>query len=173
MSWAAVDFAEHRKPLWYALRLAYQPRLVTIQPSPDGGDATALHLVLVNDTEEAWTGAIRLQRQDFDGTAAATIGITLDLPPRSVSRHAIPAEIAGAERAAEQIIVATTEDGMGRAIWNYVEPVEQQLHPDPIVVQAIPTDSGARITVTARSYCATSLCWRIARMRPPRSTSRS
>ena len=44
-----VDFAERRKPLWYALRQAYRPRLVTIQPSAESADSE-LQVVVVNDT---------------------------------------------------------------------------------------------------------------------------
>ncbi|KPC69421.1 hypothetical protein ADL26_18285, partial [Thermoactinomyces vulgaris] len=34
VSWAAVDFEGHRKPLWHALRDVYAPRLSTLQPRP-------------------------------------------------------------------------------------------------------------------------------------------
>ena len=67
VSWAAVDFDEHRKPLWYALRNAYRPRLATIQPR-DGG----LALILLNDTPERWAGPITVSRLAFDGTVLAT-----------------------------------------------------------------------------------------------------
>ena len=67
VSWAAVDFDEHRKPLWYALRNAYRPRLATIQPR-DGG----LALILLNDTPEQWAGPITVSRLAFDGTVLAS-----------------------------------------------------------------------------------------------------
>ncbi len=48
-SWAVVDGAGRRKPAWFALRDAYAPRLLTIQPR--GGE---LVLFAVNDSAEEW-----------------------------------------------------------------------------------------------------------------------
>lgn len=48
-SWSAIDGAERRKPLWYALREAYADRLITIQDR-DGTPAA----ILVNDSAAAW-----------------------------------------------------------------------------------------------------------------------
>ena len=58
VSWAAVDHAERRKPLWYALRDVYAPRFATIQPSgtendDDGASPAPSELVVLNDTDEA------------------------------------------------------------------------------------------------------------------------
>ncbi|HEY0227858.1 MAG TPA: hypothetical protein VGC05_16040, partial [Mycobacterium sp.] len=83
VSWAAVDFAEHRKPLWHALRSAYAPRLATIQPRSsaaavqDAFEGTppvqdVLAYVVVNDTDEPIESAsLALKRVTFDGTVLA------------------------------------------------------------------------------------------------------
>ncbi|WP_306216071.1 glycoside hydrolase family 2 protein [Actinoplanes sp. RD1] len=49
-SWAAIDGAGRRKPLYFALRDLYQPRLLSVQPR-DGG----LVVAVMNDSPEAWT----------------------------------------------------------------------------------------------------------------------
>src|SRR4029077_10201784 len=66
VSWAAIDGDGRRKPLWYALRAAYSPRLLTIQPTADG-----LRLVAVNDTMIDWTELVTVRRMSLDGTVLA------------------------------------------------------------------------------------------------------
>ena len=68
VSWAAVDFDEHRKPLWYALRDAYRPRLATIQPRESGLalDPAERH------RPKPWAGQITVTRESFDGTVLAS-----------------------------------------------------------------------------------------------------
>lgn len=63
-----MDFDGHRKPLWYASRDFFAPRLATIQPRTSEeyrathsweGEATAtdhLELIVLNDMLEAWKG---------------------------------------------------------------------------------------------------------------------
>ena len=65
-SWAVVDGAGRRKPAWFALRDAYAPRLLTIQPR--GGE---LVLFAVNDSAEEWPVDGAVTRWTFDGTAIA------------------------------------------------------------------------------------------------------
>src|SRR5262249_24984478 len=83
ISSAAVDFDEHRKPLWFALRDAYAPRLATIQPRPSrhakaeafegvAPDKDTLALVLLNDTASPWDGVFTASRMDFDGNVLAS-----------------------------------------------------------------------------------------------------
>jgi beta-mannosidase len=147
VSWAAVDFAERRKPLWYALRQAYRPRLLTIQPGEGG-----LELVIVNDTDEACSGPVRVERMSFDGSVRASDVLEADAAPRGVQRLGLPEPVASPEDPGAEIVVATFEDGSQRAIWNFAEVVDQRLDPDALVAQADKTANGCRITVTATSY---------------------
>ena len=71
-SWAAIDGDGRRKPLWYAMRAAFAPRLLSIQPR-DG----RLHLSVVNDTSTIWSGTVRLSRRRFDGTVLASDELAL------------------------------------------------------------------------------------------------
>ncbi|MHA7985322.1 glycoside hydrolase family 2 protein [Rathayibacter sp. CAU 1779] len=148
ISWAAVDFAERRKPLWYALRQAYRPRLLTVQPTDDG-----LELVAVNDDATTWSGPVRIERMSFDGTVLATSTLDLEVAPRSVQRRAIPAESAVASAPGSELLVVSLDgEHPVRAIWNFAEPVDQELDADAFTAEVETTDHGARVTVTARSY---------------------
>ena len=64
-SWAAIDFEERPKPLWYALRRAFAPRNVVFA-TEDG----VLSAVIINDTDQAWQGELELSRQGIDGLHA-------------------------------------------------------------------------------------------------------
>ncbi|PJM78592.1 glycoside hydrolase family 2 protein [Bifidobacterium scaligerum] len=84
VSWAAVDYYGHRKPLWYASHDFFAPRFATIQPrvseqyrkdhSWEGVSVAADHLALViaNDTLAAWSGTWTVERRDFDGAVLAS-----------------------------------------------------------------------------------------------------
>jgi len=62
-SWSAIDCAGRLKPLWYAVRSACAPRLLTIQPI-DGRP----RLFAVNEINEPWKGIARARRIRFDGS---------------------------------------------------------------------------------------------------------
>jgi beta-mannosidase len=66
-SWACIDGDGRRKPAWYALRAAYAPRLLTIQPAPAG-----LRVVVLNETAECWSGELLVERIRFDGEVLAS-----------------------------------------------------------------------------------------------------
>jgi beta-mannosidase len=150
VSWAAVDFDEHRKPLWYAMKDAYAPRLATVQPR-DGVAGPGLALVLVNDTADAVTSLARLTRLGFDGTALAQREAPVHLDARSTVAIPLPAEIAELGDAASEIVVAEV-DGFARAIWNGAEVAGQRLDPAAAQASAVLTEGGYAVTVTARSY---------------------
>ncbi|MFF1572523.1 glycoside hydrolase family 2 TIM barrel-domain containing protein [Leifsonia sp. NPDC058292] len=149
VSWAAVDFAERRKPLWYALQDAYSPRLVTVQPASEDD---SLDVVLVNDTGEPFGGDVLVERVTFDGEVLARATLPAEVAARDVARIAVPAEVAVCGDPAREVLVVTPADGMPRAFWNYAEVVEQRLDGDPLTAEAEPAADGAIVTVTARSY---------------------
>ena len=77
-SWAAIDFEERPKPLWYGLRRAFAPRNVVF--ATDDG---VLSAVIINDTEEAWRGELELSRQGIDGLplVKAVVEVSVDQEP--------------------------------------------------------------------------------------------
>jgi beta-mannosidase len=160
VSWAAVDFDEHRKPLWYAMRSAYAPRLATIQPRKNetAGDPIAggepedhLALVLVNDTADALETTARIVRVDFDGTVLAEQTVEVRLASRATASIELTADVAAFGHVSREVIVATI-DGFDRAIRNGAEVVQQELDPDAAQVTATRTENGYRVVVAARSY---------------------
>lgn len=66
-SWAAIDGAGRKKPLWYALRQAYQPHLLTIQPRGD-----TLKAVAVNETALFWRVPFTVERLHVEGKVLAS-----------------------------------------------------------------------------------------------------
>jgi beta-mannosidase len=146
VSWAAVDFDEHRKPLWHAMRDAYAPRLATIQPR--GGD---LALVLVNDTPQSFAGTALLTRRTLAGAVLAATPLEVEVPARGSITVVLPRETATIGDAAEEILVAGI-DGFGRALHNGADVIAQRLDRDAAEASAVRTETGYRVTVRARSY---------------------
>jgi beta-mannosidase len=148
VSWSAVDFAERRKPLWYALRDAYAPRLATIQPRGEG-----LAVVLLNDTADEWSGTVKVCRRHVDGTVLAEASHAAMVGARGSLTIPLMDESAIGDPATE-ILTAELPEGSGfaRAIWNAAEVVGQRLDPHPIEVTAERADGSYSVCVTARSY---------------------
>lgn len=146
ISWAAVDFAERRKPLWYALKAVYEPRFITVQPHADG-----LAAVLLNDTDEPWRGELVLRRLAFDGSVLAEAHLDAEVDARGATTVPLPAEIATPDDAAGELI-AVTGDGFGRALHDFAEVVGQSLERAPFDAVAERVGEAVRVRVTARSY---------------------
>ncbi|HVX46396.1 MAG TPA: hypothetical protein VHC49_21060 [Mycobacteriales bacterium] len=140
ISWAAVDGDGRRKPLWYALRRSYDPRLLTIQPAAGG-----LEVVAVNDGRETWTGPIQVQRLDFAGTVRRAEEFELLLDPGSSIRAGLSPEVATAGDPRGELIVARTADR--QATW-FFAPDRELAYPRPDVDVAV---AGTSVTVTART----------------------
>jgi beta-mannosidase len=146
VSWAAVDFNERRKPLWYAMRDAYAPRFATVQPRGDG-----LAVVAINDTSDAVIGTARIERRDFAGTVLAYEHVDVTIDARGVRTVPISEPVARVGDPAGEAIIATI-DGFPRAIWNAAEVVDQGLETSAIAALARRTQTGYRVEVTATSY---------------------
>lgn len=144
VSWAAVDFAERRKPLWYALRTAYRERLITVQPSETGWET-----VLINDTDEGWAGPVRWRVIDLDGTPRGEAEAQVEIAARGTARIAGPVQV---DDPATQLVVVEPAPGFTRYVWNAAEPVEQRLDPSPIRVEVEPRRGGCDLVVTAHAY---------------------
>lgn len=157
VSWAAVDYAERRKPLWYALRDAYSPRLATFQPDPDAPQGP-LTLVVLNDTDTRIDGVAHLRRLALDGQVLAEAELPLAVETRSHTRLPLPPALLAISDASREILTAqATHDGapvpgLARAIHDPAEVIEQALDPHALEAHAEPTPEGATLTLTARTY---------------------
>ncbi|MFT7841446.1 glycoside hydrolase family 2 protein [Saccharothrix sp. BKS2] len=143
-SWAAVDGDERPKPLYYSLRHAFAPRLLTVQPR-DGRDA----LVAVNDTDEVWTGEVALSRQTFAGEERAAAKLPLDVPARSVVALALADELLAPADPEGEVLVVRTADA--RTAHLFREDLELAYDPEPLTARAHRVDGGYRVDVTANS----------------------
>ncbi|MCL1801755.1 MAG: glycoside hydrolase family 2 protein, partial [Promicromonosporaceae bacterium] len=166
VSWAAVDHDGHRKPLWYALRQAYAPRLATIQPRPSqaalenawegvrpADDAVAL--VLLNDTDAEFSGSFTATREKFDGTVLATTKLAATVPARGNITLELPASVVGFTDPSSEVVVVRPDDaasGFAPAFWDGAAVVGQKLDPNPLDVRAEKVTGGVDLTITAKSY---------------------
>ncbi|MBO3731821.1 glycoside hydrolase family 2 protein [Glycomyces niveus] len=168
VSWAAVDFEGHRKPLWHALRDVYAPRLATLQPRPsEASRAEAweglmpefdqLALVLVNDTGEAYSGAFTVTRESFDGTVLTKAVVEASVAARDGATIALPAEVAAFGDPKAEFIRAEG-DGFAPAFRYGAEVVDQALDPSPFTVAAEAAEGGCVLHVTATSLVRDLFC---------------
>jgi beta-mannosidase len=146
-SWAVVDSAGRRRPGWYATRDAYAPRLATLQPRDEG-----LALVMVNDTDEPWSGSVHVRRLSFDGTEHASTESSFTVAPGDAATLPLPAEAVEADSPDRQLLVADV-DGAARAWWFFV-PDREMSYPEPALDVALRAvdDDVTEVVVTARSF---------------------
>ena len=173
-SMAAVDFNGHRKPVWYASRDFFAPRLATIQPrtseeyrethSWEGVkvDADHLELIVLNDTNEPYKGSWAVNRVDFDGNVLATQQIDdVELDAASHKGFPLNEEIVDFGDANNELIVAVpSDDSFARVIYNPAEILTQELDApaDAFTNKAKRTADGVELTVTANDYVRDLFC---------------
>ncbi|MDT0329758.1 glycoside hydrolase family 2 protein [Nocardiopsis lambiniae] len=143
-SWAAVDGEGRRKPLWYALRAAYAPRLLTVQPR-DG----RLVLIAINDTDEPWETTVRLERLHFEGGILDGTQIDIAVPPRSTAEHEPARSLFAAGDDTREALVATTDDT--RLVHTLREDVHLAYDPESLTATAAAVPGGYRVEVRAAS----------------------
>lgn len=174
VSWAAVDFNGHRKPVWYASRDFFAPRLATIQPrtseeyrethSWEGVkvDTDHLELIVLNDTNEPYKGSWTVNRVDFDGNVLATQQIDdVELDAASHKGFPLNEEIVNFGDANNELIVAVpSDDSFARVIYNPAEILTQELDApsDAFTTKAERTADGVELTVTANDYVRDLFC---------------
>jgi len=144
-SWAAVDSDERLKPLWYALRRAYAPRLLTVQPR-----GTRLVLVAVNDDDAAWRGPVRVERQTFGGRTCATDTLDLDVPPRSVVELGLVDSLISPQESRSEVLVAAIGDV--RTVRPFGEDLDLAYDPDALSADVVRIPGGYRVDVHASSF---------------------
>jgi beta-mannosidase len=144
-SWAAVDGDGRQKLLWFALRAAMAPRLLTIQPRGDG-----LAVIAVNDSGVSWRGPLTMQRMRFDATLLASWETRLVSERLSATTVMIPAEVVTPAVPAGELLVAIAPGGE-RALWFFAEDKDLHLADPQLDVRVRPRPGGVDITVAAQS----------------------
>lgn len=164
-SWSAIDGYGRLKPLWYALRAAYAPHLLTFQKREKG-----LSLVAVNDRTLFWRGPVQFKRVRFDGTVLAEwTHWRLSADRLSTGEILIPDSIAVPEDAASEMIVATMHDSVARHF--FAEDVALAL-PDPQGKLTVDRVEGKqwRVTVAAETLLK-DVCLFVDRIHPDATVS--
>jgi beta-mannosidase len=144
-SWAAIDGEGRRKPLWYAIRAAYAPRLLTVQPRPEG-----LAVVACNDTDHPWSGSVVVERRQVDGRVLTSAALSLSASARSTLTLELPTEVTTARDPASELLVAHAE-GAARAFWSFAEDRDAALGAAELEASVSAVDGGYRVDVRARS----------------------
>ena len=141
-SWAAVDGDDRRKPLWYALRQAYAPRVLTIQPR---GEVQAL--VVGNDSAQDWSATVSLRRIDLDGVELASAELEFAVPARGKATLEIPAAVQTPGLVSRELIVAQADDVRALHFFAADKDVAYDAAPFRTAVEVV--DGGYRVHVTA------------------------
>jgi len=143
-SWAVVDGDGALKPAWYALRRAYAPRLVTVQPR--SGRPV---VVLVNDTPDVWETTVDAGRYSVAGQRLAGTKVEVRVDPFAATDVLLPNDVASPEKPARELICAVA-DGR-RATWWFVEDREAALPPASFDAEVRPAPGGYLVRVAART----------------------
>lgn len=161
-SWAAVDGYGRLKPLWYALRAAYHPHLLTIQKRDDG-----LRVFAINERTLFWRGPVTVKRIRFDGTVLAEWTHWRLCADRLDSASlTIPAHVATPGNPREELLVVTMHDST--ALHWFGEDVAIDL-PEPKADIAVARDGEDwLVTVTAVTLIR-DLCLFVDRIDPDAS----
>lgn len=155
VSWSVLDSERRRKLAWFALRRAYLPRLVTIQPRGDG-----LAAILVNDSATPWRTSVLAERLDEGGhpVPGARDEINVFIPSydaREVRLAESVATSAQPRREAVRLRVGGSQQSSRtrpEAWWWFVPGAELRL-PNPAAEVVIePTDLGFSVEVRALTY---------------------
>jgi beta-mannosidase len=143
-SWAAIDFEERPKPLWYAIRRAFAPRNLVF--ATDDG---ILSVVVLNDTFQAWQGELEMSRQNLNGFILAKANVEISVGPRTATPIALAPEFSEPEDPRAEIVAARL-DTLTR-VHTFVEDIELTLDPNPVEMKVTQTADGYAVEVTAHS----------------------
>jgi beta-mannosidase len=138
VSWAVVDGDERLKPAWYALRRAYRPHLLTIQPRPEG-------LAVIAVADEDWTADVTVRRFDRDGTVLAEQSVKLSTDGLVAAQALL--EVGEPGDPAREFLIAETAGG-DRAYWYFVEDKDFAYQPADLDIVV----DGNDVTITARVF---------------------
>jgi beta-mannosidase len=144
-SWSAIDAGGRPKPSWFALRRAYAPVLLSMEPG-DGGLALVLH----NDSDRSWHGAVRVRRLAFDGTELAAVTLEVMAEPRSPAVWlTLPAELATPADPAGELVIADAE---GLRALHFFAPDKDLRYPPPELSTDLGEDAAAGAANGAHRY---------------------
>jgi beta-mannosidase len=142
-SWSAVDGDGRLKPLWFALRRSFAPRLLTLQPEGDG-----LRLVAVNDSGTEWTAPVTITRFTLDGQPQAKHDLDLSVPPGATAAISLPPELTRDGRP-DELLRAQSGDVV--TWWFFAEDKDIPYPPALFTTSVTELADAVEVTVTART----------------------
>jgi len=156
-SWSAIDSAGKPKPLWFATRRFFAPRLITIKPTtpiPSGESIDHLAVYLHNDTNDAWRGKLALRRVDLAGQPLDEYALDIDAAPHTVQRLDLPDVLL--DRPTDTALVAICDGDDAPAGWWWFEPDKLLHYPvtelaDLVDAEVTNTTAGCTLTLTAKA----------------------
>jgi beta-mannosidase len=158
-SWAAIDGAGRKKPLWYALRHSYAPHLLTIQPRGDG-----LAAVAVNDATLFWRVPFTVERFDVNGKLLAHHSVWRVLCDRFENTDIpIPSDVATPDDPRREFLRARLGDA--EAWWFFEKDMELHYPQPRFDIQSVQAANGIAVTITAQTLLR-DLCLFVDRIRP-------
>jgi beta-mannosidase len=153
ISWAAVDYAGIRKPLWYALRAVFADRLLTIQPRVDDHGATVPTLIAHNDSDAAWSGELVITRRSTAAGSPVLAEQRLDfhVGARAGVNIALDTDVIIAGSAAEEFIEARTADAVGYHYFTEDTAIKLLPTKEAYQTKVDQNADGCQVTVTANA----------------------
>ncbi|MEM1213176.1 MAG: glycoside hydrolase family 2 protein [Planctomycetota bacterium] len=175
-SWSAIDSEGRCKPLWFATRRFFSPRLVTIKPTrpiPAGEAVTRLAVYLHNDTDRRWQSRLLVRRVDLSGQTRDELSFVVDTDARTVQRYDLPE--AWLDQPETTALVARAIEGNAPAGWWWFAPDKHLAYPTTSLSELLDasltkTTSGYDLSLTATSLVR-DLCMFPDRLDPAATVS--
>ncbi len=145
-SWSLVDVHHRRKPAFHAVREAFEPLGLFLEPV-GGRDC----LVVVNATDRGFRERVRVERVDFEGRCLAEACHELVVPARRGRVEVeLPASLAEAGDPAAELVVARVGE---RSVTRFFLPDRACALPEPAYDLRVEGDGPNRtcLELTARS----------------------
>jgi beta-mannosidase len=146
-SWSAIDGDGREKPLLYALKHAFAPRLLTIQPRGDG-----LAVVLSNETDESWAGQLIIERLDYDGVTLARQSCETLVGARDTVT--VPLDLGNPTDPARELLRARLLDGSEAVVqgdWFFADYRESAMPSAVLALSVRTTSNGVEVTLMANT----------------------
>ena len=145
VSWAAIDAAGKKKPLWHAVRRAYANHLLVLAPK-----AGELRAFAVNDGLDPWRLQVQLSRFDFEGNNLASYKKDIVVLPESVLPLGSVSSKIGQPTSCNREFVLL-EGGGSRAAWFYL-PDRNLAYPRPEFELQLRGQSGGQTRLAIRAH---------------------
>ncbi|KAJ1681065.1 hypothetical protein LUZ63_023704, partial [Rhynchospora breviuscula] len=152
LSWSMIDVADRYKPVAYAVREAYRPRIVVLRHESDGPT-----LFACNSTPDAWEVAVDVQRWTR-GERSGRAVMTARVAPHTAAP--VPLGDLAAGLAGDELLVATVEETdaaapraarPSRSILLGMTDRDYPDEPATFEVQISPTADGVEVRLTAET----------------------